>query len=288
MSNNLFVFSPQQWAVMQALNTYRYLTVEQMLQLGISKNAKSIRDKTLFALRHRKYIQSTKIGSFMPDIHSLTKLGADELAGREKICLSQQTSTKRQSFSAMFAQHRFSQVDFHIGFREWIEERSDADILLELQDFQGRTSSSDGKLQSSTALNVPGLSRSVIPDGTFVVELTSGQQAIYLTEIHRSTQTKAVTEQLLRYLHVIRSGAVQAKYGFKAHPMICSVHMQDSVLIGVKKRLMQHPDFEPFKRNFVFRKMEGLTSDFQRGWHLADDTPAVPFPLPNPMSHASV
>jgi len=288
MSNNLFVFSPQQWAVMQALSTYRYLTVEQMLNLGISKNAKSIRDKTLFALRHRKYIQSTKIGSFLPDVHSLTKLGTDELAGREKISLSQQASTKRHSFSAMFAQHRFSQVDFHIGFRQWIEERGDADVLLELQDFQGRTSAGDGKLQSSTALNVPGLSRPIIPDGTFVVELTSGKQAIYLSEIHRSTQTKAVTEQLLRYLKVIRSGAVQAKYDFEAHPMICSVHMQDSVLLGVKKRLLQHPDFEPFKRNFVFRKMDGLTNAFQTGWHLADNTPAVPFPLPNPVRHASV
>ncbi|MEM7662770.1 MAG: hypothetical protein AAF292_11010 [Pseudomonadota bacterium] len=284
MSHNTFVFSPQQWAVMQALSTYRYLTVEQMLQLGISKNAKSIRDKTLFALRHRKFIQSTKIGSFLPDVHTLTSLGADELAGREKINAPQTAATKRHSFSALFAPHRFAQVDFHIGFRKWISERGDADILLELQDFQGRTSASSGKLQNATALNIPGLSRSVIPDGTFVVELISGQQAIYLSEIHRSTQTKAVTEQLLRYLPVIRSGAVQAKYGYEVNPMICSVHMQDSVLLGVKKRLLQHPDFEPFKRNFVFRRMDGLISDFRLGWHLADDTPAIPFPLSNPSS----
>lgn len=273
---------------MQALNTYRYLTVEQMLQLGLSKNAKSIRDKTLFALRYRKYIQSNKIGSFLPDVHYLTKLGAEELANLEKITVQQPPSSKRVSFSAIFAQHRFAQVDFHIGFRRWIEERGDAEILLEIQDFNSRTKSAQGKFQAATELIVPNLATPVIPDGIFSVELITGQQAIYLAELHRSTQTKAVTAQLLRYIEVIQSGVIQSKYGIKAHPMICSVHLKDNVLSGVKARLLKHPEFAPFLRNFVFRKMNNLHSDFTHGWHLADNTPANPFPPSNHASHASL
>jgi len=288
MNHNFSVFSPQQWGVMQALNTYRYLTVEQMLQLGLSKNAKSIRDKTLFALRYRKYIKSNKIGSFLPDVHYLTQLGAEELANLEKITVQQPPSSKRVSFSALFAQHRFAQVDFHIGFRRWIEQRGDAEILLEIQDFNGRSKSAGGKFHAATELTVPNLTKPVIPDGIFSVELTSGQQAIYLAELHRSTQTKAVTEQLLRYLQVIQNGAVQTKFGLEAHPMICSVHLQDNVLLGVKSRLLKHPEFAPFLRNFVFRKMNDLHSDFTHGWHLADNTPANPFPQSNSTNHASV
>jgi len=287
MENSLSVFSPQQWAVIQALNTYRYLTVEQMLQLGISKNAKSIRDKTLFALRHRKFIQSNKIGSFLPDVHFLTKLGAEELASQEKITIQPAPSSKRVSFSALFAKHRFAQVDFHIGFRRWIEGRGDAEILLEIQDFNGRSKSAQGKFQAETELTLPRLASPVIPDGIFSVELITGQQAIYLAELHRSTQTKAVTAQLLRYIEVIQSGAIQSKYGIKANPMICSVHLQDSVLRGVKARLKKNPDFAPFLRNFMFRKMEGIQKDFTSGWHLVDNTPANPFPFPNPQENVS-
>jgi len=134
---------------------------------------------------------------------------------------------------------------------------------------------------------VPSLTRPVIPDGIFSVELNTGQQVIYLAELHRWTQTKAVTAQLLRYLQVIQSGAIQSKYGIKANPMICSVHLQDSVLLGVKSRLQKHPDFAPFLRNFVFRKMGGIQSDFTNGWHLADNTPANPFPFPNPQANVS-
>lgn len=269
---------------MQALNIYRFLTVEQMLALGLSKNAKSIRDKTLFALRHRGLIQSDKIGSFLPDVHYLTKQGATELAEIEKISVQTAPSKKRVSFSAMFAQHRFAQVDFHIGFREWVNKRGDAEVVLELQDFNRNTKSSNGKFHAATELIVPNLPRPVIPDGTFAVRLFSGPVALYVAELHRSTQTKAVTEQLKRYLDVIKSGALEQAHGIDVNPMVCSIHMQDAVLTGTKARLLNDPEFATFKSNFVFNTIDQMRSNFCDGWHLADGSPATPFPLNNPES----
>ena len=272
------VFSPQQWRVLQALGHYRFLTVEQMLRLGISKNAISLRSKTLFALRYHQCIYSEKIGSFLPDVHHLTKKGAELLALVEGIDVHATASAKKQPFSALFARHRFAQVDFQIGLNQWAVARGDAELLLELQDFISEPKTGRTKPKPSTELAVPELVNTVIPDGSFVVGLHSGPVAAYLVEIHRLTQSKAVTEQLAKYCHVIKSGVMQQKYGYKVNPIICSVHHQDSVLTSVKTRLNAHAGFEGFKRNFVFHRLDDLNSNFTGGWHFADDTPANPFP----------
>ena len=282
MNTTFSVFSPQQWQVLQALNQYRFLTVEQMLSLGISRNAISLRSKTLFALRYHKAIHSEKIGSFLPDVHSLTKKGADLLSDLEGIDVPFLASRKKQAFSALFARHRFAQVDFHIGINLWVHQRGDAEVILELQDFVRQSASGKSRATASTQLSVSDIPNPIIPDGTFAVELSSGKIALYLVEIHRSTQTKAVTDQLMQYFKVIRNGTIQQKYGYAVHPIICSVHHQPSVLNSVKSRLLADPKFEPFKQNFVFHGLEDLTSNFTGGWHFADNSPAHPFPLPKP------
>jgi hypothetical protein len=276
------VFSPQQWKVLQALSQYRFLTVDQMVHLGISKNPKSLRDKSLFALRHHGCIYSENIGPFLPQVHHLTKKGRDLLCVIKDRELEPHPGKKRQPISAMFAKHRFAQVDFHIGLQQWADSRGDAELLVELQDFVCLPNQRREKPKPSTELIVPELVNTVIPDGTFAVGLHTGPVAVYLVEIHRSTQSKAVTDQLAKYFEVIRSGAVQQKYELIANPIICSVHHQDSVLKSVKARLMAHIGFAPFRRNFVFHRLNDLTTNFTGGWHFADDTPANPFPLANP------
>ena len=236
----------------------------------------------MFALRYHKAIVSVKIGSFLPDIHFLTKKGADLLSNLEGINVPFSAGGKKQNFSALFARHRFAQVDFHIELQKWTHQRGDAELLIALQDFMGEPKTGRRKPKPATELHVTDLVHSIIPDGTFAVKLNTGQTALYLIEIHRTTQSKAVTQKLNQYFDVIRSGAVRQKYGYKTNPIVCSVHHQPSVLRSVKSRLLSDPKFEPFKRNFVFHGLEDLTSNFTGDWHFADGAPAQPFPLRKP------
>ena len=279
MTSAFSVFSPQQWRVLQALAVYRFLTVDQMLRLGISRNARSLRDKSLFALRYHNCIHSENIGSFLPDVHHLTPHGCQLLSELEDAEVGPAPSNKRQPFSALFARHRFAQVDFQIGLHQWAAARGDAEVLLELQDFVRRP-------KAATELKVPTLSKAIVPDGTFVVGANSGTVAIYLMEVHRTTQSKAVAAQLTQYFEVIKTQAVKQRYGYQANPVICSIHHDPAVLTSVKRRLSAQPGFEPFRHNIVFRSMDTLTKDFTGGWHFADDKPAQPFPMPSPLIHA--
>ena len=286
MSTAFSVFSPQQWKVLQALSVYRFLTVDQMLRLGISKNAKSLRDKTLFALRHHRCIHSEKIGSFLPDLHHLTKHGQDMLFQVEGEGTNSVPSTKRIPFSPVFAPHRFAQVDFHMGFRQWAEMRGDAEVVLELQDFVRSSAGRNTVPKSATEIVITQFSKPIIPDGIFAVSLTTGKVALYLVEVHRSTQSQAITEQLARYFEVIKSGTIAQQFGYAVNPIICSVHHQPSVLLGVKTRLQQHPEYATFKHNFVFHALEDLNTNFSGGWHFGDDKPAHPFPTTKPKPDA--
>lgn len=281
MNSVISVFSPQQWRVLRALGQYRFLTVDQMLRLEISKNARSLRDKTLFALRYHDCIHSEKIGSFLPDVHHLTAHGQAYLNQIEPWNEVSIPSNKRTPFSALFALHRFAQVDFQIGLNQWAEQRGDIDILLERQDFIREAQNHGRGFQSATQMTVSTLPKPVIPDGIFAINVHTGKMAVYLLEVHRSTQTKAVTEQLSNYFEVIKGAAVQEIFGFPVHPIICSVHQQKSVLENVKTRLLALPEFEAFQRNFVFHQLEDLNTNFSGGWHFADNTKAVVFPLPN-------
>lgn len=278
MNSAFTLFSPQQWQVLQALSIYRFLTAEQMVKLGISTNAKSLRDKTLSVLRHHKCIHSEKLGSFLPDVHHLTKRGEDVIYELEGSIPVTAPHNKRVAFSAAFAPHRFAQVDFHIGIRTWVEDRGDADMLLAAQDFC-RIADDNGRVRTpSTAMTVNGIAKPVIPDGVYAVGLITGQKALYLVEIHRSTHSKAVYEQLLRYFEVIKQQAAQQRFGFQLNPIICSVHHQDAVMRSVKARFLEHPESSAFRQNFVFRMISDLNADFSANWRFADEITANPFP----------
>ena len=105
----------------------------------------------------------------------------------------------------------------------------------------------------------------------------NGAPRIYILEVHRKTETKVVTEQLRRYMEVLETGAVAEKYDLEVSPFICSVHMKDNVLRGVKSALCNTPSFEPFKGAFLFNAYDNVANDIANGWTFAIYMKAQPF-----------
>ena len=142
-------------------------------------------------------------------------------------------------FSPTLAPHRFAQIDFHIGCRQWVENHSNAELLFTHMDFDVEGSKRHGTFTSRTELRVPNSNVPIVPDGMFGVEL-NGSPIIYALEIHRTTETKRVIAQIKRYMEVLETGVAAAKYDVATSPLICSVHMKDNVLRGVKSALQKH------------------------------------------------
>ena len=264
-----------------ALSIYRFLTVKQFVKLGIGASEASVRKNILPKLhRSRKPLaKKRKLGRTLPDVHYLTEHGVKYLAQVYKLPVEAFPYPKGQvQFGEMFARHRFAQIDFHIGFRQWADSLDDVEILFTDMDFDIIGSRRQGTFTKKTEIRLPNDATPIVPDGIFGVNI-NGEPRIYILEVHRKTETKAVSEQLKRYIDVLETGAVAEKYGLEVSRLICSVHTKDNVLDGAKGLLSNLHDFEQFMQAFLFNTFEVVTEDFPRGWTFVNPKQAEPFPI---------
>lgn len=265
-----------------ALAMFRFLTTKQLVRLGVAASETVMRDYVLDRLerRHKPLAEGKKLSRWLPHVHYLTKHGAAELAELYKLPIEDIKFPKgKVQFGERLAQHRFAQVDFHIGLRQWANTREDTTVIMAAMDFDVEGSRIHGTFKNPTQIDLPNQTRPVIADGVFSIEVNN-TPLLYALEVHRTTQTKAVGMQIQRYMDVLQSGALAFKYELQAPTYVCSVHVLPNVLKGAKKYLMSNPNFEPYRKFFLFNSAENLTTSFSDGWHFADDTPANPFPRP--------
>ena len=264
---------------LMSLSIYRFLTVKQFVRLGIGASEASVRKNILPKLhRSRKPLaKKRKLGRTLPDVHYLTEHGARYLSELYKLPIEEFPYPKGQvQFGEMFARHRFAQVDFHIGFRKWADSRDDVEVLFTDMDFDIIGSRRQGTFTKKTEIRIPNETTPIVPDGIFGVNI-KGEARIYILEVHRKTETKAVTEQLKRYMEVLKTGAVAEKYRLEISPLICSVHMKYNVLKGVKAALTQTDGFDELRGAYLFNTTNRVREAFGKGWGFADDSIAMPF-----------
>jgi len=278
MSKIIQSLPPKPFQALEALSIYRFLTVKQFVKLGISASEASVR-KNIFPKLHRSrkpLAKKRKLGQFLPEVHYLTEHGAKYLSEVHKLPIEEFPYPKGQvQFGAMFAHHRFAQVDFHIGFRQWANSRPDIEILFTDMDFDVIGSKRQRNFTKKTEIRIPNSTVPIVPDGIFGV-MMNGEPRIYILEIHRKTETKQVVTQLKRYMDVLETGAVASKYGLDTSPLICSVHMKENVLKGVKTDLCCIEDFEIFKGAFLFNSFEIIKNDITTKWAFADGIRVYP------------
>jgi hypothetical protein len=285
MSEIVSVLAPQPRRALEALAMFRFLTVKQLVQLGISeaRSEDVIRKHALGPLkRHRRPLaKRKKLSRWQPEVHYMTRFGAEALAELYRLPLEHFRFPKGEvQFSEHLAFHRFAQIDFHIGIRLWAQSRTDAELLFADMDFDTEGARRHGTFIEKTRITLPG-GGFAIADGIFGVEF-NGDPALYALEVHRTTETKAVSRQIKIYMDVLEHAAIAEKYGCLNTPtLICSVHTKDNVLRGVKAHLMRTPDFPAFLDHFAFNTTDQLALDFSEGWHLANGEPINPFPKPD-------
>jgi len=143
-------------------------------------------------------------------------------------------------------------------------------------DFDIIGSRRQGNFTKKTEIRLPNSNVPIVPDGIFGVSI-NGEPRIYILEIHRKTETKQVVAQLKRYIDVLETGAVATKYGLEISPLVCSVHMKDSVLKGVKSALLKTENLEVFTGAFLYNSLEQLSNCISTNWTFSNNQTAEPF-----------
>ena len=281
----------QQQSVLEALAEFRYLTIPQMVTMGIAKHSDSLRKNMNRLIHtHRKTVKFHDFGWIpqqgkLPYVYYLTGYGADVLAEQLKIDPDSIEYPKGGIQFSRDYQHRLNFIDFHIAFKRWAQQHhKETEFFYSYFDKIG--SQRKGNVRSTAKTQVH-LERTVytnleskpfIPDG--LTRYQDGEKSrLVAIEIHNGVHSQRITQQLLEHLEAIEQSLFTGKFNHTGGAsFVLSVHENQSTLDSVKQRLLERSEFEAFLPLFLFNRQDQAKADFAKGWTLADGSKTALFP----------
>jgi len=297
---------PASLEVLKALSFFHYLNNDQLVELGIAKSDHSLnahalrylvprRDKTGNVVLDKskqkaKYLcnnlkygnkEAAKKGVKLPYLHFMTQRGKDYLywACEDELTYDDIWFPKPKEALTNDYFHRTNYVSTHIYIRRWAQIAG-AEIDFATHDYQADPNKPPARGRPASINEIiwdQANNKEAKPDGIFGID-HKGKKRVFLVELHRTTQTKLVVEQLYRNF---RAGpAIRAKfhdYPVANDPFILSVHDKPGVLKATRKRVMETPAFDPVRKGVLFAQLEDLRAGFADAWTYADGSPVPLF-----------
>ncbi|NVJ92994.1 MAG: replication-relaxation family protein [Methylocystaceae bacterium] len=263
-----------EFAILQALRTYRYLTAAQLLRIGVSKN-KSRLYTVLRSLTSgkRPFVAKMKHGVMpgrgrIPDSHYLTKRGAALLA--EALCIDSSEVAYPKSTIPIRTHffHRLHCIDCEITVRLWAEKNDiSVDYYHSYFDVTGANrGGTTGKRRALTKIdlkNRPGL----IPDASFQLTWPDGTARLFLLEVHNQNRSKRITDKLAEYRFAIGDGAINKQFDYPHAPRILTIFENEKWMHLALQRMRESGLFdETYAPFFFLNTLEGIESNFKDGW----------------------
>lgn len=270
------MINDSQLKALEALKTFRYLTVKQFVKLGIYKSEKGLRDKVLARLRLEPYplISSTDFGFVagkgrLESVHCLTKRGALVLADLDRVGLEAiPYPTGAIQFSRDY-EHRLEFISLHIALRQYAERTGQTvDFFHSYFDSVGNQRQKNSQLIRSTQVFLG--SKAIIPDGNFRLAMLDGQTRLFSLELHKGNNTAKILEQLENHAVLIEKELLPKKYNHPFDNYVLSVYDHQGTLEAVKKRFQDSARFKQYQAHYAFNLWEVAQTDFAQGWHYCD------------------
>ena len=275
------IITNNQLLLLENMEKYRYLTIQQALDIGISKNYKSATQNMFRPLKtgNHPLLKWENMGVIpgkgsIPNIHCLSRIGAKTLAEYRR-CPTDEIFYPAQGIRfSRDALHRIATIDCHIALEKWAASKGHEVSLFDYY-FDAY-----GNPQKLGQINY--ITRFILDSGEFshpdaVFELSLNKSTvIYAMEIHLTPKTKTITEQLLKHIRLMQTGGIQQRYKVDTMHRVLSIHDTQASLRNVKKRMLQQAP-KQFLTGFFFNSLEQVKADITAGWTYADDKPVRPF-----------
>jgi len=255
-------------AILEALATYRYLTAEQMLRLGVTRDYSYLNERLRAIARRKPMIIHRLRDEYRPPrpyLHWLTPKGAKRhfaksLAEGDLIAPTADRPPE-EDFD-----HRLACVDFHIALRQWASAAF-VDIDWYHADYDPVEGGAKGGRPSFKTTISTG-KRNIVPDGVFAYTDGMGTQRLYVLEMNMGDRPLRVVKKLLAYGPALRSQAIQQKYEFEFGARILFVFVTNEALEKVRMQLVEkHQDvIADVEHLFFFKTLTDVQEEFYQGW----------------------
>lgn len=263
------------------LATYRYLTADQMVRLGVPfGTAKTRMYGNLRSLAEGKkpLIAAYKPHPLpnegrLPFLHYLTKHGAERAADMLEMPVS---AVKFPHHTPMFRNHYrhvTHSIDDEISVRQWADGNGHAvDWFHSYLDTTGANRGGSGeKRRNVTKIEMEG-GEYCIPDAVCKLTDEYGTDRLFVFEVHNQMRTKRIEERLLFMRHALSQQVIERQFAYDGSPRICVVFETETALSAAAKRMAGSGKFRGFEPFFYFTTHEVMARDFRHGWRRIDDT----------------
>lgn len=268
--------SEVQLQILEQLNNFRFLTVKQMIELGIAKNKETIsRNIRILTDKEGKngHIGFIDFGTFptigrLARIHYLLKKGAILLSEALQIDESEINHPKGVKMFSRDYFHRLQTIDLHISARKFSKQYSLVfDFFHTYYEHTGANHSNNPNQPKRQALTKIALQDSYfIPDCIFQMTDIDGKKWLFTGEIYRGHTTQRTQKQLLKHLVSLQYASISNTYGYHRAVKVLIVCEEQGAMLALQKRLRNDPLFNNVASFFLFATLEQIKDNFAGGW----------------------
>lgn len=264
-----------QLKILEALNTYRFLNVSQMIYLGIATNKYTIsRNISEIQSGKKPLVAYADFGTFptigrLPRLHFLLKHGAEWLAEAYQVDEKEINYPKGVKVFSRDYFHRVATIDVHISARKFTESIPDMefDFFHSYFEHTGANHSKNLNQPKRQALTkVPVQNGYFIPDGIFRVIDPNGEFWMFTVEVYRGHTTKRTYEQLVKHLYSLAEGSISQVYQYERAVRILMVCEEENAMKALMKRVASDGRFAQAEAFFLFATLETVQTQFDYGW----------------------
>lgn len=274
--------SNTQLSILENLHRYRFLTVKQMIAIGIAKDRYTI-SRNMQVLTGNKgnkkvFIEAQDFGMLpsigkLSKIHYLTKQGASLLAEGYQVDESEINHPKGVKIFTRDYFHRVATIDLHILARRFADKyKLEFDFFHTYFEHTGANHSKKANQPKRQALTKVPLKNEkyFIPDCIFQVTDPEEKRWLFTAEIYRNHTTKRTMQQLEKHLYCLQEGAISTLYNYPRAVRVLMLCESKEAMRSLMERTRKNPLFAEAIVYFLFSTPEEIANDFAGNWYFFD------------------
>ncbi len=254
-------------SILEWLHDYRFLTVRQMVKMGVYAQHTIYKGLQNLHRGGRKYIDWVDFGT-RPErgridrLLYLTKHGAELLAEVLQLPINEISYPKGTVPRYKDLTHRMQTVDLHIMARTYCQAyNAEIEFFNAYFEHQGGNNSKRPDYPKRKALNTVPISKdkAFIPDCIFKIRTANGKQYLFTAEIYRNHNTKRTHNQLDNHLEAIGNKSISKLYNFPHSVQVLILCEKAGAMKALQKRLASDPAYKHTEQYFLFRTFDPVT-----------------------------
>lgn len=228
LPNNMRPDKPIPWSgtitniqgkVLESLAKFKFLTLTQMLEIGVGtgqykylwKQVASMRDRKRKLVDRKSFNTEERLGR-VEDFYFLTSKGREALILDFRIAEEEIRMPVGNSIAYKDYHHRKSTIDFHLKLSLWAKNRGvELAFFTTYFDKEGNNRS-DKNLSTLTKIDF-GAGEYIIPDAVFKLQ-TEDRERLFLFEMHNGSDTMRLMKQLHKHAQALVMKHTHKKFGY--------------------------------------------------------------------------